>query len=237
MMNLTDIHCHILPYVDDGAVDMDEALELLTMEANQGVSEICLTPHLREEMFTTPDSKILSVFDRLKAAAEENAIPAALHLSREYYYSPLFRKVLAAGEVIPMGRRTLLIEFSYHASCETLEEAALEVLSAGYSPLFAHVERYMAIQDNPGEAAKLIGMGVKLQVNAASILGKDGWHLKRVCKRLLKEHSIFAVASDTHDTEVRVPYMEKCRKYLEKKFGRDYAQELMEVNPLSILSL
>lgn len=216
---------------------MDEALELLEMEARQGVEVLCLTPHLRDEMFDTPDRKILTIFERLNQAKEENEIPIDLHLSREYYYDSQFRKLLAEGQVIPMGNHYLLIEFSYRSPFEVLEEAAREVLDAGYHPIFAHVERYFTIQDDPEQAAKLIDMGVRLQLNTNGILGNDGHREKKTCKYLLKKRYIFAVASDTHDSSVRVPHWEKCRKYLERKFSREYAQELMHDNPLSIFSL
>lgn len=234
---MTDIHCHIMPYVDDGAVDMDEALVLLDTVASEGVEVLCLTPHLRDEMFTTPDQKIRTMFKRLDAAREEARIPLELHLSREYYFDSQFRQLLAAGAVIPLGNQNLLIEFSYSTPFEVLAAAADEVLAAGYNPIFAHVERYFTIQNDPEQAAKLIEMGVRLQLNTKGILGHDGFREKRTCKYLLKKRYVFAVASDTHDSSVRVPHWEKCRKHLEKKYGREYAQELMQDNPNSLFSM
>lgn len=234
---MIDIHCHILPYVDDGAFDLDVALELLETEADQGVTQICLTPHLRQEMFETTDNKIRSVFERLQQTVEEEEIPIVLHLSREYYYDANFRKILASGQVIPMGGRVLLVEFSYNSDFAVLEEAAQAVFAAGYEPMFAHVERYRAIQKEPELAFRLMEQGVRLQVNAGSILGTDGRYEKKTARYLLKNLSVFAVASDTHDPRFRAPNLAKCRKFLEKKFSRDYAEELLYTNPLSILSL
>lgn len=234
---MIDIHCHILPYVDDGAFDMDVALELLEEEADQGVSRICLTPHLRQDMFETPDKKILTIFERLKKTVEEEEIPIALNLSREYYYDANFHRCLSSGQVIPLGGKVLLVEFSYSTDYRLLEEAALDVLAAGYQPMFAHVERYYAIQENPELAERLLALGVRLQVNAGSILGSDGRHEKKTARYLLKKNYVFAVASDTHDPRFRAPNLGKCSRFLEKKFGREYAQKLLHDNPLSILSL
>lgn len=234
---MIDLHCHILPYVDDGAFDMDVALELLEMEAEQGVTQICLTPHLRSEMFETPDKKILAMYDRLRQTAEENGIPVVLNLSREYYYDPQFRRALSAGQVIPMGGQVLLVEFSYNSDFSVLEEAAQAVFAAGYQPMFAHVERYRVIQKNPDLVERLMDMGVRIQVNAGSILGSDGRYEKKTARYLLKNFLVFAVASDAHDPRSRVPNLGKCWKFLEKKFSRDYAEELLYTNPLSIFSL
>lgn len=235
-MNYVDIHCHIMPYVDDGAATMEEALQLLTMEAEAGVTELCLTPHLRDNMFNSPDEKILYNFARLNQARQKAGIPVRLHLSREYFYDSRFKELLAARKVIPMGRKWfLLVEFSYNSPFSELADAAHRVKQAGFVPLFAHVERYHAIQQNPSKAAVLAEQGVRLQLNASGILGKDGHLMKKTCHTLLKERLIFAVASDTHDTVRRAPDLQKCGKYLEKKFGREYTEELMYTNPLSIL--
>lgn len=212
-------------------------MELLETEALQGVEVLCLTPHLRDEMFDTPDHKIRTIFGQLNAAKEEWEIPIDLYLSREYYYDSRFQKLLAAGQVIPMGERHLLLEFSYRSSFDVFETAAREVIAAGYQPIFAHVERYYVFQDNPELAGRLVDLGVLLQLNTNGILGNDGRYEKKTCKYLLKKQYVFAVASDTHDTQVRIPNWEKCRKYLEKKYGRAYAQQLMQDNPLSIFSM
>ena len=66
MNGIADIHCHIIPYVDDGALRMEEAKELLTMQIEQGVGTICCTQHLRHHMFETPDETIKEQFARLK---------------------------------------------------------------------------------------------------------------------------------------------------------------------------
>lgn len=233
---MTDIHCHLLPYVDDGAFDMDEALELLEQEAGQGVDTVCLTPHLRQDMFETPDSKLLTMFARLNQAAAENSIPIRLFLSREYYYDSQFRQLLRDNRVMPMAGKVLLVEFSYGSNWEDLLEAAQLVQEAGYRPMFAHVERYRVIQHDPGVIQTLLAQGVLIQVNADSILGRAGFREKKTARQLLKNRAVTVVASDAHDCRLRTPNLQKCRTYLERKFGRDYARELLETNPRSILS-
>lgn len=236
-MRIIDIHCHILPYVDDGAVNLEEALALLQMEAQQGVTEICLTPHLRHKMFESSDEKILEKFFQLQDAAREQNIPIKLHLSREYYYDNKFREILREKKVIPMGGDILLTEFSYSSDYRTLHTAAEEILSEGYVPLFAHIERYRAFQDDPDCGGPLVEMGVVLQMNADSIIGRDGRKTKHLCERLLKTGCIHVVASDAHDTENRIPNLRKCADYLEKKIGRVGTHRLIYENPLAILNI
>lgn len=232
-MNLIDLHCHILPYVDDGAASMEEALELLETEHQEGVTELCLTPHLRSGMFGTPDEKIWEVFGRLKQAAGK--IPIALHLSREYFFDAQFCELLNAEQVIPMGRNSLLVEFPYRCSFTMLEDAAQRVKASGLTPVFAHVERYAPIVDDPDNAARLLDLGVQTQINSNGILGTDSRLEKKICQILLKKNYVSLIGSDTHEPYRRVPNLEKCRKLLEKKYGGDCVQKLMYTNPLSIL--
>lgn len=235
-MNIIDIHCHILPYVDDGAANLEEALTLLQLEAQQGVTEICLTPHLRHKMFESSDEKLREKFNQLQDAAWDQNIPIKLHLSREYYYDDHFKKALKEKNVLPMGGDVLLTEFSYSSDYQALHAAAEEILNAGFIPLFAHVERYKAFQDDPDCGKPLVEMGVLLQMNADSIIGQDGRKTKLLSERLLKTGCIHVVASDAHDTENRVPNLKKCADYLEKKIGRAGTHRLMHDNPLAILN-
>lgn len=236
-MRIIDIHCHILPYVDDGAANLDEALELLWMEAKQGVTGICLTPHLRHNMFESSDEKIREKFLQLQDAARDQNIPIKLHLSREYYFDDQFRRALSERKLIPMGGDVLLTEFSYSSDYQTLHTAAAEILGEGYIPLFAHVERYKAFQDDPGCGIPLAEMGVLLQMNADSIIGRAGRKMKHLCQQLLKDGGVHVVASDAHDTENRIPNLRKCADYLEKKIGRAGTHRLMYDNPLAILNI
>lgn len=235
---MVDLHCHLMPYVDDGAMTMDVAEELLEMEVEQGVHTVCFTPHLRDEMFMTTDEKVWSCFERLQNLVAEKGLPLELYLSREYFYDRHFKRQLQARQVLPMGHRvkTLLVEFSYHDELEDILEAARVVLDAGYVPLFAHVERYLPFRQDPiGTATQLRELGVLLQVNAGGVLGRDGWPRKWICKRLLKNQLVDVVASDTHDPDYRRPNLDKCRLLLEKKYGRSYAWQLLHETPLGIL--
>ena len=234
---MIDLHCHILPCVDDGAANTDETLELLQMEAEQGVEAVCFTPHLREGMFTTPDEKIREAFQRILRIADERGITPALYLSREYHYDSLFLRKLEEGTLLPMGaRRVLLLEFSYTSDFDTLRNAAEQVMDRGYTPMFAHVERYRVIQREPGLAKALSRAGVIIQVNADSILGLDGWRIRRACNHLMDERAIHVVASDAHDPASRAVNLKKCGEYLIRRIGRANTRRILRDNPCEILA-
>jgi len=240
MKKLYDIHCHLLPYVDDGAYDAQEAIDLIYMQKAQGVETIVLTPHYRSHMFETDDATIRQRYrDLCKAKTQiPNLSSMSLFLSREYYCDKAWIKLVELGQIITIGRgQTLLMEFSYMYSIDTMLEYIKYALSYGYKPLIAHVERYSCIQSKPESAQRLIEAGAYLQVNAASILGREGIQQKWICKKLMKRDLVHIVASDAHHIDYRSPDMGVCAAYIEKKMGETYALKILCTNPQKITNI
>jgi protein-tyrosine phosphatase len=109
------------------------------------------------------------------------------------------------------------------------------IQGAGYIPIVAHVERYADIVEHPGRVSDLIEMGCYIQVNASSIMGKYGFGIAHFTKKLLKQQQVHFVASDAHDAAGRAPKLLECRKFVEKKFGEDYANHLFCINPANVI--
>lgn len=238
MKEITDIHCHILPYVDDGALRVQESDELLKAQYAQGVRTICATPHLRKGMFETPDETIVLQFERLKMRAAEICPDVSLFLSREYHCDRLFRDRLVSHQVMPLGNGSyLLSEFSYRHSEEQIHDYIRLIQDSGFKPLIAHAERYPAICESTEQVEKLIDMGAMIQMNVSSILGREGRKQASWCKKLLKAHLVHVVASDAHDPEERPVELGLCAEYLERKFGAELAEELLCINPFKILNI
>ena len=236
LTELADLHCHLMPYVDDGAYDRDECLALLQMEAEQGVRSICLTPHLRADMFETPDGEILRHFAEVQELAEEAALPLQLCHSREYHFDRIFRKLLLSGQLRPLGEgRTVLVEFGSRHSGEEILDAVKMVRDRDYVPLIAHVERYAPLQQEWGFAQALREQGALLQLNAGSVLGREGLRQRLLCKKLLQKDLVTAIASDAHDMKIRTPQLRQCAEHLESKFGLRAARKLLNGNPKAIL--
>ncbi len=236
LIDLTDLHCHLMPYVDDGAYDEEECLALLKLEAEQGVRCICLTPHLRADMFETSDEEILRHFAMVQELVREAALPLELCHSREYHFDRLFRKRLESGQLRPLGAgSSLLVEFGGWHGREEILDAVNMVKAAGYVPLIAHVERYAPLQQDWSFACELREQGSLLQVNAGSVLGHEGLRQRLLCKKLLQKDLITVIASDAHDISFRTPQLRQCAEHLESKFGRQTARKLLSGNPKAIL--
>lgn len=195
---ITDWHCHILPGVDDGVEQMDEALEILSRYEDAGINQVWLTPHIMEDVPNTTD-RLRKRFGELKDAYPGNI---ALHLASENMIDNLFIERLNDGDLLPIGENgnTLLVETSYFSAPIRLFETLENIKAKGYYPLLAHPERYNYI-DSFSTYQRLHDMGVKFQLNLMSFCGHYGPAVKEKAQRLLKEGMADRFGTDLHRPE------------------------------------
>ena len=231
---LVEIHCHILPGVDDGAKSMEEALELLRMEAEQGVRQIILTPHYREGYFETPREQIREVYQKLCRMASRSRIPVECYLGCEFHKNADILQLLEKDSAYLMAdTRYVLLEFSETDLFRTIRNYTVGLLNNGYRPILAHVERYRELDAE--KIRELTDLGAYIQINAESILGKSGWRSKRFCHRLLKEDLVHFIGSDAHSIRKRPPCLGACAGYMNKKYGTEKTMRILSENPRKML--
>lgn len=237
MPQLTDLHCHILPYVDDGAQNLEEALLMLEMQAGQGVTRVILTPHRRHRMFETPDEVIDRQFARLcQEAASRPGLPRLLP-GREYYCDEDLLGRMRSGPLQSLGGSGyLLMEFSSRYDAAAIAGYLRTAAQQGYRPVIAHAERYPCLQEDPRAIERLRALGAMVQINAGSVLGEEGWRQKGLCKRWLKSGWVDLVCTDSHRSYQRIPNLDKAYQYILKKFGSQTAARIFEDGPAQILS-
>ena len=221
MKELFDVHCHMVPGVDDGATDLEESLAMLKMQHEDGVRKIIITPHYRQRMFETPAKKVHEQFLKLQEAAKKEYPDMSLYLGCELHSNMDLQDILEKRKYVTMaGSSYVLLEFSEGDSAQHIRERVYNVLSCGYEPIIAHVERYQATVKSVGFSSDLVDMGARLQVNVESILGKYTWGAKRYCRKLMKEDLLGFVGSDSHNTKTRIPNIGAGAAYVSPFLGR-----------------
>ena len=231
-----DIHCHIVPGVDDGATDIEETGKLLRMEYEQGVRTIIATPHFRFRMFETSAEKVKEQFKLVEKAAAEVASDLHVYLGCEFHTNMEMISMLRENKVMTLaGSRYVLTEFSHNSEENYIRERLSTLLSGGYKPIVAHIERYEATRTSMDFVEELVDMGVCMQINADSITGKDGFFTKRYCNRVMKQDLLHFVGSDFHNSTKRISRIGEAYRVVTAKFGQDYADELFICNPERIL--
>lgn len=237
-MGYIDVHCHVLPQVDDGSQSMDETLDMLKIAYDSGISDMIVTPHYKKGRVGTPREKIGEMIQVVQSYADEEGIPVTLHPGTEIYYNSSLEERLESGWLARMNDTDyVLVEFSPLDPFPYIRNAIDDVFSLGYRPIIAHVERYECMLKRAENVRILHDMGCLVQVNAGSIAGNYGFMVKHFTRKLLKEKLVEFVGTDAHNTEGRKPDMKKCAEIIYKKCDRAYADAILFGNAEEILQI
>lgn len=234
MEGFVDLHCHILPGVDDGARDMADALALIDMALADGTTALVLTPHYRGRFRQNTPEMLQTVFMELRQGVPDRM---ALYLANEAGYERELTDKLAEGRVLTInGSRYVLLELPMDTTAAQAQSAVREVADQAFVPILAHVERYDAFLRNKFLIDRVMDMGALIQINADSVMGQQGFAAKRFCHWLLKSRRAHFVASDSHDLQQRPPKLRRCFEYIGKKYGEEYAVALFRENARVVLA-
>ena len=236
MQASVDIHCHIMPGVDDGSRDMDTSLKMLEIAAREGITDVILTPHHKPLHHNVSVERNKIYTKRLNEAVRSAGIDIRLYSGNEIYYSDETQRQLEEGMIGTLAdSEYVLVEVHPTNPYRAISNAVYQIRGAGFIPIIAHVERYSDIVSHPAYVEELINKGCYIQVNALSVMGKYGFGIKLFVKKLLKNTLVHFVATDAHDTKRRAPYMADCRSYIQRKYGKDYADRIFYENPMSVI--
>jgi protein-tyrosine phosphatase len=234
---MIDIHCHILPDFDDGASDLDEALEMAEMAVNSGVTDIIATPHFRGEIaFLDNVPMIERRFQTLVLAIDKASIPLRLHLGAEVLCLPSTARMAASHQLPTLaGTDYTLIEFYFNEPFSFMDDMLAKIAESGYKPVVAHPERYNAIQRDPEVLHRWADQGYVLQLNKGSILGELGFRAEQAANEILSMGFAHLFASDGHHSYTRTPHMGAIRHWANEFCDPGYAAALLKDNPGCIL--
>lgn len=236
MKSYIDIHSHILPGLDDGAKNFEMSLCMLHQAAEEHISDIILTPHYKPMRNNLPSDTVKEILRELEERKKAAGIAVRLHLGSEIYYSSEVIAALREERAFTMaGSSYVLVEFSPREDYAYIRNAAYNLLSEGYSPILAHVERYANLMAKKARVEELYNMGCCLQINASSITGGSGWAGKQDARWLLKREYVHFVGTDSHDDRKRPPGLREAAAYVFKKYGEKYGAEIFAQNASTLL--
>lgn len=232
----TDIHAHILPGVDDGAENMKEAAELVRMAWANGTRTMILTPHYRGVYKNNTPDYLKERFELFVRKMKIYFPNMYFYLGSEVHYQTEVPERLEQGQILRIhDTEYVLLEFSGTSPRSRIITGVTEVIRYGYVPILAHVERYDAFREDIGLADEVLELGALIQVNADSIMGKQGLRVKNFCHKLLKDEKVHFIASDAHDAVRRPPLLRDCFLYVYKKYGAEYAARVFYHNAQAVI--
>lgn len=196
-----DMHCHILPGIDDGPSRMEEALRLVRYAELAGIQGILCTPHYMEDGYKSDPEHNRLVLESLKKAMAQRGIAVELYLGNEIYITPDILKLLDKGKISTLnGSRYILVEMPLYSKPLFTGEILFKLRLKGLIPILAHPERYEWIQKSPEDWKQIIDMGCLVQLNTASIQGYYGERIKKNARALLQENQVHLLGSDSHNS-------------------------------------
>jgi protein-tyrosine phosphatase len=231
---MVDIHCHILPGVDDGSDSWKTTLEMCRMAAADGVRHIVATPHANEE-FRYDRQAHAGLLNELRHRCEGRltfSLGCDLHLSYENFQAVLINP---EGFCIE-GTRYLLVEFSDFVVPPNTSQLLNELAQNGMTAIITHPERNPILQAQLERVMQWVESGAVVQITADTLTGRWGPRGKKAAKFLLDHAAVHVIASDAHGIRNRPPVLSEARRLLCKNYGEEVAHALAELNPMAIVA-
>ncbi|MFZ5470166.1 MAG: tyrosine-protein phosphatase [Myxococcota bacterium] len=234
MSGFTDLHCHLLHGLDDGAKSLEESLEMARALVDLGFCAVAASPHARPEY--APKELALTRLTEVRAALEAAGIELSLHENAENY---LLDERLLVDITGPASRklgegRYVLIEAPYTAPVPALTDLIFRLKLKGVTPLIAHPERCLEFQ-RKGRAGEAVQAGAALQLDVGALIGRYGPEAKRVARALLDEGLYTVGATDLHGPIGAREWVGKSLEALRAQAGEQAFLALMRDNPAKVL--
>jgi protein-tyrosine phosphatase len=231
-----DLHCHILPGIDDGSPDLATSLAMAAMAVADGIVTTACTPHILPGVYANNAAGIAAAVASLAEALAEADIPLELTTGADVHVDPGLVAGIRGGRVPTVaGSRYLLLEPPHHVLPPRFEEFTFGLAAAGIVPIITHPERLKWIEGQYALIQRLASRGVLMQITAGSLSGRFGVRAQYWAERMLDEQIVDILATDAHDLKRRPPRLSEARELVSKRCGDEAAAAMVGTNPLAIL--
>ena len=251
---MIDIHCHILPGVDDGAKDWDEALEMCALARLDGIHTIVATPHFKPGVYSPGKALIFEKVANLnQRLASRSALPPLTVLpGADNSFQPDILKQIEEGNALSLNPpnptnainlvnapnatlRYVLLELPGYFLFHQVKDLILKLREKNIVPILSHPERIAMIQRNYKLLHEFIQAGALSQVTAMSITGEFGKDIKKFTKTLLTKNLVHIIASDAHSKHRRTPILSRAVTEAATLVGKDQAEMMVKKTPQAII--
>lgn len=235
---MIDMHCHIVPFTDDGAKDVDTTLDMAREAVKAGYKQAFATSHYIIHDIENDHDEFVNNVKKLNELYEQNGIDYKIHPANEIFFTNNILKLIEDKKVSTLAdSRYVLVEFPLYSQKIPMNawDEFNELQDAGYIPVLAHPERYDFVGQDVNSLIPLIESGVLLQSNIGSMYGKYGKKIKKTLKKMLKRNMVHFFGTDSHNTTV-YPRFEECMKKVRKIVKDEEMIEAILTNPEKILN-
>jgi len=233
---MVDLHCHVLPAIDDGSESLDQSLEFCRVALADGVTTLVATPHQKPGQYENPPQAIQLKVRELQQALREADVPIGIVEGAEVYCVPDIVQRVREKRVTTIGDtgRYILLEFPYQQFPLRPEETVFQLKLGGVTPVLAHPERIAFFTGDIKRLETLVRLGCLTQITASAILGEFGEKAKDYSFRMLQRGLGHIISSDAHDAVYRPPILSRARDAAAKLVGADRAQAMVSEVPQAV---
>ena len=199
MQAMYDLHCHILPGLDDGPKAMDDTMSMARAAAQLGTRFMVCTPHRKDVGENSSAGHVEELVADINRDLEGESVELRLMVGMENHLDLDLPEDLAAGKALPLNSsRYCLVELPFFGRPNYLEEVLFQIQLQGITPVLAHPERIEAVQDDIALLAGFVERGMLSQVTAGSVVGHFGKKVRSITQSLLRQRLVHILASDAH---------------------------------------
>ena len=228
---MIDLHCHILPGVDDGAASLQESLSMAEQAIAQGITHLLCTPHHNNGRYENEKSSVIAAVHHLQNALDERNLPLTLLEGQE---------VRVTGELITAIEKDhllftditdtyLLLEFPTQDVPAFSESLFFELRTLGKVPVIVHPERNAIFREDPNRLIPFLEMGCLAQLTAPSIVGIFGKQIQKTAHDMVTHNLVQMVASDAHGVTKRRFYLKEAYEIIEQEWGKEKVLQMQQV--------
>lgn len=218
---MIDLHCHLLPGVDDGARTLEDSLAMAQQAVSEGISHILVTPHHKNGKYLNPKEAVMEATAALQTELDDRGIGLTLYPCQEIRINGDLLDDIENEDVLFVDEEQcyVLIEFPTLSIPEYSEQLFFKLLQQGITPVIVHPERNQAIIDDPNILLPFIERGALAQLTASSYAGDFGKDIAKLSHQLVEANLVHVIASDAHNTRGRGFHFKKAFSQLEIDFG------------------
>ncbi len=233
---MIDLHSHILPGVDDGAPDLDVALEMARMAVADGIQVMACTPHFMPGMYDNQAPDIRQRVAQFQSFLNQAGIPLQVVVGCDAHIRPDFLDRLRGNHILRLNdSRYVLFEPPHNIAPQRLDDLLFNISVAGFVPILTHPERLKWIEQNFDLVERLFQQGVWMQITAGSLTGRFGSRPQYWGQKMLSEGMVHILATDAHNLKSRPPILSEAYRLAETEVGLDEAKNLVLGRPVMVL--
>jgi protein-tyrosine phosphatase len=233
-----DLHCHMLPGIDDGSKSMAQSLAMARIAVDDGIKVSVMTPHHLNGVYSNPAVTVHEAVNELRQALFEVGIGLKVLPGSELHLVPELSEELASGRAMTIANlgKAVLVELPVHTVPMGSEFILEDIIAQGLLPVIAHPERNSQLRKNPDMLADWISMGCLGQVTAQSCTGQFGPQVRQTSELMIRRGLIHIIASDAHRDRRRIPQVSEGREQVAEWTNESTARLLAETYPENLVN-